>query len=96
MAGSARHNVGCLSEEKYCWTRLESLVVYVITYNMEANMRVKEHTSRIDFAVRTLAQSASEILNADQGIFLVIQLSPWMTVIGPYNSSAVAMNNFTA
>jgi hypothetical protein len=59
-------------------------------------MRVKEHTLRIDFMVRTLAQSASEILNADQGIFLVIRPSPWMTVIGPYNSSAAAMNNFTA
>ena len=54
---------------------------------------VRARTSRIDLASTTLFQSPSAILNADHGIFLTIRPSRRRIVIGPYNSSAAAINN---
>ena len=53
-------------------------------------------TSRIFFASKTLLQSNSDIINADQGILLTIFPCFRLVVMGPKSSSAVAIKSLIA
>jgi len=72
---------------------MKNLVRILKSYiSEEPESTESKHTTKMFFASNTHAQSAFESLNVDHGIFLTRLPSQQMVVIGPYSTSADAIN----